>query len=251
MEFMSNKKAGFCSHYSSALALILRVKKIPSRLVSGFMGGMYNRFAGFYLVSQNDAHVWVEAYENGRWRRLDPTSWIAPDRIMEGGSALMMAASSKSAFQKIRFNFGFMNSFNQWFEQWDYRFYQWLEEMDYYGQEALLEKLKIKKEWFLTLGPMLLALFMGLYSWHIYLQRRKEETQLTVVETLWFSFSEKLSRKGLELPLHSVQGAKLALHNFEHNEKHLILEVFEKLVAVSFGNKSEMIPEVKQALKKL
>ncbi|MBA2403972.1 MAG: DUF3488 domain-containing protein, partial [Bdellovibrionales bacterium] len=62
LDFMENKKIGFCSHYSSAVAQILRTKKVPARLVSGFLGGNYNKFAGFYLVTQNDAHVWVEAY---------------------------------------------------------------------------------------------------------------------------------------------------------------------------------------------
>src|SRR5690606_23838505 len=46
-DFLANK-TGFCSHYASATALILRIKGIPARLVSGFMGGNYNRFADFY-----------------------------------------------------------------------------------------------------------------------------------------------------------------------------------------------------------
>jgi protein-glutamine gamma-glutamyltransferase len=85
-EFMQ-KKIGLCSHYASAVAIIMRVKGIPTRLVSGFMGGSYNRFADFYLISQNDAHVWVEAFENGKWKRLDPTEWIAPERVQLGGEA--------------------------------------------------------------------------------------------------------------------------------------------------------------------
>jgi hypothetical protein len=252
LDFMKNKKNGFCSHYSSALALILRVKGIPSRLVSGFMGGMYNKFAGFYLISQNDAHVWVEAFEDKRWRRLDPTSWIAPDRILSGGDAFMAAAAGAGAFQKLKLNFGWINEFQQWFEQWDYRFYRWLEEMDYYGQEALLEKLKIKKEWFFTLGPLLLALFMGLYSWNIYLQRKKEERKNTVTELLWQSFFDKVSKKGLKLPLTSVQNIEMALTSFVHADKESLLLVFRKLVDFSFGKETEeAFKEIKNALKKL
>jgi transglutaminase-like putative cysteine protease len=252
LEFMEKKKSGFCSHYSSSLALILRVKGIPSRLVSGFMGGMHNKFANFYLVSQNDAHVWVEAFDGTRWRRLDPTNWIAPDRILSGGEAFMAAAAGASAFQKLKLNFGWMRDFQQWFEQWDYRFYQWLEEMDYYGQEALLEKLMIKKEWFFTLGPLLLALFMGLYSWHIYLQRKKEEGLSSEEELLWQIFSSKAQRKGLNLPLTSIENTESALKKFQHPDKESFLNVFKKLVEISFGKTSSAkLSEIKSALKKL
>jgi hypothetical protein len=93
VEFMNNK-IGFCSHYASAVALIMRVKGIPTRLVSGFMGGTYNRFADFYMVSQNDAHVWVEAFYDGKWTRLDPTEWISPDRVQLGGQAFLEKVKS-------------------------------------------------------------------------------------------------------------------------------------------------------------
>ena len=107
-EFL-DKKIGFCSHYASATALILRMKGIPTRLVSGFMGGNYNRYANFYLVSQNDAHVWVEALSDGKWRRLDPTEWIAPDRVLLGGEAFMQTIDQgvfgKSSFLEFRESF--------------------------------------------------------------------------------------------------------------------------------------------------
>lgn len=251
LDFMKVKKVGFCSHYSSALGLILRVKGVPSRLVSGFMGGMYNKFANFYLISQNDAHVWVEAFDGTRWRRLDPTSWIAPNRILSGGGAYMAAAAGASTLKKLKLNIAWLNDFQQWFEQWDYRFYQWLEEMDYYGQDALLEKLMIKKEWFFSLAPLLLALFMGLYSWYIYRQRRKNELS-SVEELLWQTFADKASKRGLRVPLTSIENAHSALNGFDHPDKNTLLSVFKKLVEVTFGKGSEtIVSEIKTALKNL
>jgi hypothetical protein len=42
--------------------------------VTGFLGGDYNPFEGYYIVRGNNAHAWVEAYLAGEgWRIFDPT----------------------------------------------------------------------------------------------------------------------------------------------------------------------------------
>jgi hypothetical protein len=56
------------------MAVLLRSLGVPSRNVTGFIGGTYNRFAHTYAVRQGDAHSWVEAFLPGRgWTRFDPT----------------------------------------------------------------------------------------------------------------------------------------------------------------------------------
>ena len=56
------------------MAMLLRTLKVPTRNVTGFIGGTYNRFGDFYAVRQGDAHSWVEVYLDGRgWTRFDPT----------------------------------------------------------------------------------------------------------------------------------------------------------------------------------
>jgi hypothetical protein len=40
-------KAGHCEYYSTAMAVMLRVVGIPSRNVTGFIGGTYNKFGNF------------------------------------------------------------------------------------------------------------------------------------------------------------------------------------------------------------
>lgn len=72
-EFLFNYKYGNCEYFASAMAVMLRMAGIPSRLVGGYLGGYYNKTGGYYLVTQKNAHVWVEAYLDGRWIRLDPT----------------------------------------------------------------------------------------------------------------------------------------------------------------------------------
>ena len=56
------------------MAILLRTIGIPTRNVTGFVGGTYNRFGNYYAVRQGDAHSWVEVYVDGTgWQRFDPT----------------------------------------------------------------------------------------------------------------------------------------------------------------------------------
>jgi transglutaminase-like putative cysteine protease len=72
--FLFESKRGHCEYFSTAEAVMLRLVGVPSRVVTGFVGGTYNRFGHYYSVRQADAHSWVEAYADGAgWRRFDPT----------------------------------------------------------------------------------------------------------------------------------------------------------------------------------
>jgi transglutaminase-like putative cysteine protease len=72
--FLFESKRGHCEYYSSAMAIMLRQIGIPSRNVTGYVGGQYNRFSRNYVVRQRDAHSWVEAYLDGMgWVTFDPT----------------------------------------------------------------------------------------------------------------------------------------------------------------------------------
>lgn len=72
--FLFESKRGHCEFYSSAMAVLLRTVGVPTRNVTGFIGGTWNRFGRFYAVRQGDAHSWVEAYVDGEgWRTFDPT----------------------------------------------------------------------------------------------------------------------------------------------------------------------------------
>lgn len=73
-DFLFNSKRGHCEFYSTALAVMLRTIGVPTRNVTGFIGGTYNRFGQYYAVRQGDAHSWVEVYLDDKgWTRFDPT----------------------------------------------------------------------------------------------------------------------------------------------------------------------------------
>ncbi|MBK8254154.1 MAG: DUF3488 domain-containing protein [Polyangiaceae bacterium] len=72
--FLFESKRGHCEFYSTAMAVMLRTLDVPTRNVTGFIGGTWNRFGKFYAVRNGDAHSWVEVYIDGDgWRTFDPT----------------------------------------------------------------------------------------------------------------------------------------------------------------------------------
>jgi transglutaminase-like putative cysteine protease len=72
--FLFESKRGHCEFYSTAMAVMLRTVDVPTRNVTGFIGGTWNRFGRFYAVRQGDAHSWVEVHlENQGWMTFDPT----------------------------------------------------------------------------------------------------------------------------------------------------------------------------------
>jgi protein-glutamine gamma-glutamyltransferase len=74
--FLFVKKRGHCELFASSCATLLRLAGVPARLVGGYRGGSYNDMGGYYLVTEDMAHVWVEAYIDGRgWVSVDPSAW--------------------------------------------------------------------------------------------------------------------------------------------------------------------------------
>jgi hypothetical protein len=72
--FLFQRKKGHCEYFASAMAVMLRTIGIPARVVTGFLGGMYNPISGWQLIRASDAHSWVEAYiPRLGWTTFDPT----------------------------------------------------------------------------------------------------------------------------------------------------------------------------------
>jgi len=81
-EFLFDTRRGFCGHYASAFAVIMRDAGIPARIVTGYYGGAFNRYSDYWILRQSDAHAWVEIWIEGQgWQRIDPTSAIDPRRV--------------------------------------------------------------------------------------------------------------------------------------------------------------------------
>ena len=127
-EFLFETKQGFCEHYASAFAVMMRAAQIPARVVLGYQGGKYNPVGNYFIVYQRNAHAWVEVWRPERgWVRIDPTAAVAPERIIEGiesalpdnvfGVPLAFAQNStvKALWQRFGFRLDAINNrWNQW-----------------------------------------------------------------------------------------------------------------------------------------
>ena len=74
VDFVNETKRGYCQHYAGAMALMLRLLGIPSRVAVGFTSGEYDNGDKEWTVKDTNAHAWVEVWfpEFG-WIPFDPT----------------------------------------------------------------------------------------------------------------------------------------------------------------------------------
>ena len=70
--FLHESETGYCVHFATAAAILLRCLDVPARYVTGY----YTTVTAdtWTTVTSDDAHAWVEYYVNGKgWCVLDPT----------------------------------------------------------------------------------------------------------------------------------------------------------------------------------
>jgi transglutaminase-like putative cysteine protease len=72
--FLLGEHPGHCELFASAAVLLLRVRGVPARYVTGFRGGEWNAVGDYVAVRDDRAHAWAEAFVPERgWVRVDAT----------------------------------------------------------------------------------------------------------------------------------------------------------------------------------
>lgn len=95
-DFLFETQQGYCEHFSSSFAFLMRAAGIPTRVVTGYLGGYWNQSGNYMLVRKSDAHAWTEVWlQNRGWVRTDPTSAVAPERIIRGNNADALPAAAR------------------------------------------------------------------------------------------------------------------------------------------------------------
>ena len=85
-EFLGDGKQGFCTQFSTSMALILREMDIPTRVVYGSTPGEPVG-QDEYLVTGSNMHTWVEVYFPGvGWYPFNPTPGFTMPRAMEANA---------------------------------------------------------------------------------------------------------------------------------------------------------------------
>ena len=72
--FLFNSQRGFCQDFSTAMNVMLRTLRIPSRQMSGFSQGVFDDKTKQFFVNAVEAHSWVEVFFPGYgWIPFEPT----------------------------------------------------------------------------------------------------------------------------------------------------------------------------------
>lgn len=90
--FLFDTQQGYCEHFSSSFAMLMRAAGVPAQIVTGYQGGYLNTTGDFIMVRNSDAHAWVEIWDSGEWLRIDPTSAVAPERVEQGAAHTFSSA---------------------------------------------------------------------------------------------------------------------------------------------------------------
>jgi transglutaminase-like putative cysteine protease len=200
-EFLFDTQIGFCGHFSSAAALLLRAAGIPARVVTGYQGGDLNPYENYIVVRQYDAHAWVEAWLDGRgWVRIDPTASVAPERIenaaedvfstddgfLEDNPFYAFSLKSSGLAEEIRLRLEAIN----------YGWHRWV--LNYHHQQSSVLSSILGSLSAIKLAAFLLVPFALVIGVTVLLLIRKGRPRASnVYDREVFRLSEKLKIKGL------------------------------------------------------
>jgi len=95
--FVFGERKGYCEHYASAFAVMMRAAGIPARVASGYAGADSQANGDYYLVRQSFAHAWAEIWIDGQgWQRVDPTAYVSDfEAQRQPASSLITALAEK------------------------------------------------------------------------------------------------------------------------------------------------------------
>lgn len=210
-EFLFNTRAGFCEHYSSSFTYLMRAAGVPARVVVGYQGGQLGRDGKSWEVRQMDAHAWSEIWLAGRgWVRVDPTSFVAPERIERGmddmtqsaGAAMFGdGASAQLSYQQFKM----LQQARRLFDQASY---YWQRDVVGYDQDSqkssLLKWFNIRSVYqqIVTMFVVLMVLVTALALW-LWWRRRKVWDK---TDRLMVQLSQRLAKKDKTLARADSEG---------------------------------------------
>ena len=77
--FLYDIREGYCDYYATAMATMLRSLGIPARTASGYAQGTFDEDSGLYIITDRDAHTWVEVFFPAYgWIEFEPTAGEDP-----------------------------------------------------------------------------------------------------------------------------------------------------------------------------
>jgi transglutaminase-like putative cysteine protease len=204
--FLFDSRKGFCEHYASSFAYLMRAAGVPARIVAGYLGGDVNPYGGYLVVRQSDAHAWCEVWLPARgWVRIDPTAAVAPERLRRDVSgALSPGETTRTS------SFLLTGPLGKWLKSiqsaWDLansRWNQWVMGYSASEQIGLFSRLGVyldeKKDLAKRMSFFLLIVLPLLFLAAFLISRPKKKTE-DKVAAYWKQYCEKLTNIGVVKP---------------------------------------------------
>ncbi len=249
-QFLFSSRKGFCEHYASSFVMLMRFVGIPARVVTGYQGGQLAIDGQSWEVRQLDAHAWSEVYIDGKWKRIDPTAMIAPQRIDTGMQDYLAQDQTVWGDERAQGwrlqQFKFLKNVRIWS---DYLSYQWQSKVvgyDVEKQKNWLSRLGLDSTYgyviilIVGIGGVLLF-YVGFYWW-------RQRQQLLEYQRLIFNF-----QKQLPTPMHKRQAEtfqtwmqRLMNSVEDHKSFEQVIVLYQKIVFMESNSPSD-----KQLFKKL
>jgi transglutaminase-like putative cysteine protease len=197
-EFLMESRRGFCEHFASSFAFLMRAAGVPARVVTGYQGGEINPLGGYLIVRQAQAHAWAEVWlEGAGWTRVDPTAAVSPARI-EVGIAAAVPRSDPLPIG-IRGDFRLLTHVRNTLDSITNSWNQWVLGYTPERQLRLLASVGVSAPSWKSLAAILAIaagmIVLGLTLFTVYRLRRDRGD---AVARAWHAFCRKLARAGIE-----------------------------------------------------
>ena len=202
-QFLFRTRRGYCEHFATAFAFMMRAANIPARVVGGYLGGELNPYGNYLIVRQSHAHAWVEVWlvEKG-WVRIDPTAAVAPERVLQGVTAALPPEERLviRRFERFGLSIPYWNHVRLGWDALNTQWNDWVLGYTHTRQKALMAKVGIRTGTLMGLAKLLFvgAGLMGLFGlFYIYRALKTSRSSNDAAQRIYLVFCAKLARIGL------------------------------------------------------
>lgn len=191
-DFLFTDNKGFCQHFSSSFAVLMRAAGIPSRVVTGYVGGFRNPYGGYWVLYNKDAHAWNEVWLEGEgWVRFDATAAVAPENILD-------TINTRVSVEDEQY-FGERTVFSPLFDYSDFitsRWNDWVVSFNAERQMELFKNIGIEQAQRWQMLAVLLSI-AGIISYAVFVLARRVPDVKHPLERAWLKLLARYNRIGL------------------------------------------------------
>ncbi len=253
-EFLFESKQGYCEHYASAFAVLMRAANVPARIVTGYQGGQFNPNGNYYMIRQADAHAWVEVWlpEQG-WQRVDPTFVVSPTRIENGFENSFASRLQNDALPSLLSrNATFIKAMRLQLDAWVNHWNQWVIAYDSQRQLNLLQRLGIND--FLSWRFLLYlcgGLLLILGGFLVYFLHRNPAQPTDMASQLFARYCKKLHRYQLyQAPHETASQFAVRCQIAQPELAASMIEITNLYLAARYAQDSSALAQLKIAIKR-